>query len=157
MTINEFIKKKREEKGISVDDMLLKIGWEKPSYNEMSYLDIELHEDELTTVLSLGEVKRLFQVLGITWNETLDIIFGKRKPLNADSEVFLTASGILKSRIKKMNLSEKEIADEIFVEVSDLKKAQEMTLVFEDWDLSRIIELAEMLEIEPRFFIEKLL
>jgi len=57
----ERIRTLRDESGKSVKDMCDLLGM-----SDMGYFDLELHDDELPTVPSLSQVRRLAAALGVT-------------------------------------------------------------------------------------------
>ncbi len=158
--INElplFIAVKREAKKFSVQDMLDKLGWKRPNYNDMTYLDIESDIEEVTYVLDFREVKILFEVLDIDWNEALGFIIGKENvSLSATSDDRPTYK-IINSQMTKLGFSNEKLAVELDFDADEIANVQVPNSSFDKWALKNMLNLAKILQINPVAFIHKVI
>jgi transcriptional regulator with XRE-family HTH domain len=156
-TINLLIALKRKSKKYSFEDMLEKLGWESPAYNDMSYGDIEFYADELESVLDFKDVKKLFNVLSIDWNEALGLMIGKSNYALEEKMDERAINEIIKLQKEKLGLSDEKLADEVDVEIESIAEIQTSSSSFEKWCLEDILRLVEVLKLNPFSFIRKLL
>lgn len=100
----ERLRQLREQSGKSVDEIAAAVGMEY-----MQYFDLELHDDELSTVPSLASVKRLAATLNVTVPALL----------SEDSTTIshqITYNGLVKcvkTYLKKTGLSQEAFEDRI--------------------------------------------
>jgi transcriptional regulator with XRE-family HTH domain len=103
MSTAERIRRRREELGKSDVEVAERLG-----VNDASYADLELHDDELTSVLSLSQAMTLASIL----NVSLDSLLGV-EGFRGDDLPFTELPRLIKSRLSSSEISFEDFEDEV--------------------------------------------
>lgn len=143
MTINEIIKNRRIELGLAESEITSFVGLMRSEYS-----DIELHEDEIFTVIKLCNVKKLCEFLGLDLFALLNLKCSFCEEGMPFAEEFsLPRNELIATRRRKMGISIDELAERIGfneVEIENLEKNPDH---LEAWPIDFIKDLASAIDV----------
>lgn len=134
------IKARRLELGLSDKDVSDQVG-----IGQYSYGDIEFHDDEFITQISLGEAKRVCAVLGLDLNKLLAI-----EKSSSGSEL---RNELLHHRRIELGVSVQDLSDKIGFYPEVIEKIEKDANGVDDLPIEVVNDIAKLLELP----LEKLL
>ncbi len=142
MKINEIVSSQRLKLGFSVVDVAESVGVSTHTID-----DVEIHEDEFTTVLKLSEAKKLASKLNFDLNRALEL----GGNLLASSQ---PRSQIIKDAMNRLNISPQYLAAELgFDEIAIRALITEADFI-ESWPIDLILETAKLVGLDPRLLLQ---
>ena len=147
--INQIVENKRIEIGFRDTEVADWIG-----LNICWYCDIEWHEDEIGSTVSLGIVKKLFNVLRLDFFTMADIecafcVLG----IDYLSDFDLSRNQLIAKKRNELGVFRDELGDRVnFYEV-EIEKMEKDPDHLETWVIDNILLLAEVLAIPPQLLL----
>jgi transcriptional regulator with XRE-family HTH domain len=143
MHINGKIKQRRWQLNLTKQEVAGLAG-----LNYDSYWDIEEHEDEIENAVSLRDIKRLLEVLGMDLLETLSITCAdEKKVTSADSAYTLPRNELVRKMREKKGVTSEQFADSAGFSLEAFQRLEEEPEEIDNWELNDILVLSERLAI----------
>jgi len=146
MKINQKIKQRREELGISIDEITDQTG-----LDEEDFEDIETYADELITSTDLSEVRHLCEILNFKLLELFDLPPNFPLENEEDAKTWLNCTlprhQLIEQRREELGLSQKQLAEQVGFYTVAVREMEKNPDFLESWSMEHIIELAETLKV----------
>ena len=148
--INKIIEKRRVE--LNLRDLLVA---EKIGLNIDWYCDIEWHEDELESTVSLEIVKKLFDILQLDFFTMAEIechFCVLKNEYLADFE--LPRNELIKRKRTALNMTRLELGDKVNFYEIEIENMERDADLLEGWVIEDIMLLAQTLELPPQILLD---
>ena len=148
--ISDIIEQKRMELGLKEEDVAQKIG-----VNLSSYLDLEWHDHEISTVAMLEKAKKLFDILKLDFFEMVELkcaFCQLHKTFEEDYQ--LPRNELIKKRRKNLPLTQDELGDIVGFSEATIKDIEKDPFYLEEWSIDDILILADALSIPPQILLD---
>ena len=143
LTINRQIRLRRDELELSDVEVAARSGL---SIDE--YFDVELHEDEATTVVPIGSLRRLCEVLGLRLASLLGLECPQSHVCHpANDSPSRSRSELIVTSRKAANLSQLELGDLIGFEAFAIGELEQSEEAVDAWSFALLERLANALRI----------
>jgi len=143
VNINDKIKARRLELGLTDTDTSKKVGL---SINH--YFDVELYDDEIPFAVELRNVKKICEILGLDFFD----LFGLRcafceecKPYFED--YLLPRNELIRKKMNEINIPTKQLEDVIGVKRPEVAKIEEDPNYLESRPIEYIKDLSDLIKI----------
>jgi DNA-binding XRE family transcriptional regulator len=138
MDVNEKIKRRRKELGLSDTEVANKVGLSIHEYG-----DVEQHADEIFAVVELLRVKEICQMLKFDFFELFDMNCSFCREGNQHLESYsLPRNDLIRKRRIEMGLSVEELGDRIGFEETAVKDMEKDTDYLETWPINYVKDLS---------------
>lgn len=142
MKINQKIKSRRQELGMSVEDMA---RFARLSIAQC--IDVEAYEDEFVSTLMLTEAKRLCGAIKLDIAEVLGLD-------KACGPVTFRKSTLIRDSRMRLGISPSVFADHIGFDECVVSEMEGDDAYFDKWPVELIIKVAEYLKMPPSILVE---
>lgn len=149
MRINEKVKKRRFELGLTESDISNNVGLSRSEYS-----DIELHEDELCTVTDICRFKKICEVLGF---DLLELLEQKcafcEEGASFVEEFSLSRNELIASRRRKMGISREELGERVGFYEAEIENLEKNPEHLETWPVDFIKDLAAIIDVPVQILL----
>lgn len=150
MRINEKIKMRRIELGLTESDMSSRVGLTRSEYT-----DIELHEDEIISTTDLGRVKKICEVLGFDIFELLEqkcTFCVEGMPFAEDYS--LPRNELIANKRRGMGISMEELGERIGFYEAEIELLEKDPDHLDTWPIDYIRDLAAVIDLSVQVLMK---